>query len=104
MEKSLLEVTINQGRPTMRFMEEETELRREACMVKSDCGCSALHLLPALNSNFRHSTVSACIMHSSKIMACIAEEAADCVVAMCWNWSPMPHLPLLGSLAASCSY
>lgn len=28
VERSLLEVTINQGRPTMRFMEEETELRR----------------------------------------------------------------------------
>lgn len=28
VEMSLLEVTINQGRPTMRFMEEKTELRR----------------------------------------------------------------------------
>ena len=29
VERSLLEVTINQGRPTMRFMEEETESREE---------------------------------------------------------------------------
>lgn len=29
-----------------------------------------------------------------EIMACTAEEAAGCVVAMCWNWSPMSHLRL----------
>lgn len=68
VEWKLLEVTINQGRPTMRFMEEETgqgkkEGRRKACMVKFDCGSTALHLVPALNSNFKYRTVSACIMH-----------------------------------------
>lgn len=67
VERSLFEVTINQGRTTMRFMEEETaekrERRRKACMVKSVCGSSALHLVLLLTAIFRHSTVSACIMH-----------------------------------------
>lgn len=43
---------------------EKREGRRKACMVISDCSSRALHLVPAFNSNFRYSTVSACIMHT----------------------------------------
>lgn len=32
-------------------------------MVKFGCGSTALYLVPAFNSNFRYSAVSACIMH-----------------------------------------
>lgn len=32
-------------------------------MVTFGCGSAALYLVPAFNSNFRYSTVSACIMH-----------------------------------------
>ena len=37
-------------------------------------------------------------------MAWIAEQAADSVVVMCWNWSPKSHLPLSRLPVASYSY